>query len=138
MILPIGITPMAITNDDIILGLVEDLSAAAKRRAVVKKMQGLIDRIFGQLKQRALTGNLLPEDVATRLFEVISDNSFSSLRPSAWRKILFFCFPKEIAKERFPEFDFSNDSFDEGKKRIKSFWNDAMSRRLPGSFGGKH
>lgn len=91
--------------------------------------------LFGQLKQRALANKLLSDCVSKRVIDLVSNPCFQGVRPNEWRRILFFCFSPNLAKNEFPEINEKDAQFKEGKTSIRSFWDNAISRKLPGSYG---
>ena len=122
-------------NELFILKRCDALENALAQAAPVREMTGDLNVLFGQLKQRALSNKLLSDDVSKRVIDLVSNPCFQGVRPNEWRRILFLCFSPILAKNEFPEINEKDAQFKEGKKSIRSFWDDAISRKLPGSYG---
>ncbi len=128
----------AMTNDQnelFILKQCNALNNALAQKAPAGEMSGDLNVLFGQLKQRAMTKRLLSDEVAKRVIKVVSNPCFQGVRPNEWRRILFLCFSPILARNEFPEIDEKDAHFKEVKKTIRSIWDDAISRKLPGSYG---
>gem|GEM_PF-5206854 len=122
-------------NELFILIKCNALENALAQKAPAGVMASDLNILFGQLKQRAMTNRLLSDEVAKRVIRVVSNPFFQGVRPNEWRRILFLCFSPILASNEFPEIDKKDAQFKEGKKMIRSICNDAMSRKLPGSYG---
>ena len=98
----------------------------------IKRKMGFLVK---SMRQRAHNRWQVPEELGGIILQISEDKRCAKFLPEDWRRIIISLLSSKLAKSKFPESDSIRDGFSGGtRKQKKKSTNDALIRRVPGSF----